>query len=102
MKEIKELRANFGGGDGRAINRHSVRYYEWEGVGHFAIDRILDTDPKCFEILELLHDPREPVTQPYVPPTLKIDGKRYFGDGLSWRKAESVAKAAIIKVCEEQ
>lgn len=102
MIELKELRDRFGN-DGRAINRHSVRYYQWsdpkQHSGFFMIDRTLDGVPPFYELLDLDHDPRTD-HKPYIPRTIKIDGQRYFGDGLSWRDAEIIARKEIERLCE--
>ncbi len=69
-KEIRELRANFGG-DKHAINRHSVRFYEWEGVGFFQLDRNMSCCPPCFELTDLYGDPRDSSPKCYIPPVFR-------------------------------
>ena len=33
----------------------------------------------------------------YQPEVIEVDGQRYWGDGLSWAKAEVIAKRAIVE-----
>ncbi len=100
LAEMKALRESYGG-DKNAINRHSVRYYEWPDVGFFAIDRTLNGNPKFFELTELYHDPRKQSEKFYIPRTIPIGRNRYFGDGLNWPQAEQLASEAIQKIIDE-
>jgi len=52
------------------------------------LDRTLDAVPPIFE-LTLVPE------KPGLHETIKVEGKQYWGDGLSWQKAEKLAKEAI-------
>jgi hypothetical protein len=92
--EVKELRARYGGRDGRAINKHSRKIFHWPNVGWFELDRNLSGCPPFFELLELRRDPREN-HETYFPPKVNVGGKEYWGGGLSWFEAEKLAMEAI-------
>lgn len=96
--ELKELRERFGGGDGQAINRHSQRYYRWEAVGFFCLDRNLSCSAPYFTLMELQADPRIPVERGYIPQVIRFDGREEFGDGLSWPAAEEAAQRRIREI----
>lgn len=99
LTEFKDLRERYGN-DKRAINRHSTRYYQHSNGGFVMIDRILDISPPCFELLDLLHDPRKPSETCYIPTTIKIGDNRFFGDGMSWNQAEQLADKRLEEFCE--
>lgn len=78
MKEIKGERDVFGGGDGRAINKHSVRRYEHEGV-QYELDRNNSGCPPFFTLNQI-------PDKPGLCKEIKCD----FKPGCSWKQAISV------------
>ena len=86
--EHPELRDRFGGGDGKAINKHSTRIYQY-GPNRYMLDRNLSIDPPLYT----LYKPDR--TERILTPIVKVDGEELWGDGLSWKKAEAKAKAAV-------
>ena len=88
MKEIN--REYYGGGDGKAINRHSVRTYIIHNERIY-LDRNLSTNPNCFSIWYFPGGRYGLAT--YIP----VDNKQFFGDGLPWSKIIPIAEKAINK-----
>lgn len=86
-RELPELRDRYGGGDGRAIGRHSERVYQY-GPTRYILSRELDADPKCYN----LHYFKPGKT---FATTIPVGGSDYWGDGLSWPKAEALAYEAV-------
>lgn len=88
LKEVEHEREIFGGGDGKAINRHSVRVYKTDDGHTVVLDRTLDAVPPCFEIYG-------PYLKGFIgiTPSTPVDGNRYFGDGWNWPQA-------VRKMCE--
>lgn len=80
----------YGGGDGRAIDRHSSKVYEDEQSNKFILDRDLSIVPPCFEAIG-------PIPKGFqgICPIIKINGERYFGDGITWQQAEKIFFEAI-------
>lgn len=76
-------RQNYGGWDGRAINRHNERTYR-AGGKVFALDKNLDCWPPSFELIE-------------IPPTtglckvIACD----IQDGSTWQEAEKIAFSVL-------
>lgn len=81
--------------DRLSINRHSIRHYQDAVTGErFIIDRTTDVSPRFFELLT----PTTATDFRYgIPPTIKVSGERYFGDGKSWKSAVGIAEQAIEK-----
>ena len=69
------------GGDRRAINRHSVRYYLVESGLILAMDRTTDGMPMFFSTT------LRKVDFVGVVPSLRIEGQQCWGSGYSWIKA---------------
>jgi len=90
--ELKNKRETYGG-DERAINRHSVRVYrskrpvDKEPI-EFYLNRTLDGCPPFYCLYFY-----KPVSA--RPTMLKIEDKEYWGSGLSWERAEKLAKNRI-------
>jgi len=85
MKPLCEIsREVYGGGDGRAINRHSVRTYTDESGNLFQLSRTLSGRPPFFEA----YGPFRPDHKRLLP-RLLVNGKEYWGDGIGWKKAET-------------
>lgn len=94
LKEI--YRENFGN-DQRAINRHSVRRYEAEDGTLYQLDRTLGVGTPFFALCG-------PFTSDFqgVLPTIKVDGKDYWGDGYSWKQAEAVMCDVLNAILERK
>jgi hypothetical protein len=86
--ELRELRDRFGS-DKRAINRHSVRYYQY-GPYRYMLDRTLDVKPPYF----ILYQQGTSVFTPIV----KVNGKGAWGDDWSWARAEEAAYQAVRRI----
>lgn len=81
----------------KSINNHSVRVFvgEYEGLDGVAVrdtvktylDRITDISPRCFEAYNFFG---EGCSQ-----SIKINGQRFFGSGLSWKKAIALLEAYL-------
>lgn len=82
MKGLIEIKREVYGHDGRAINRHSERWYEDEADNRYILSRTLDGVPPFFEAYG-------PFRPDYVGmlPHLRVLGLEYWGDGWSWRRA---------------
>ena len=94
MCEIMELlnsRERYGG-DKSAINRHSIRVYMYNGKT-YVLDRTTDCNPRFYELYER--------TDGIFSKTIKIFGKRYWGDGISWKHAIKIARYTILKMDEQ-
>lgn len=107
MFEIKQIDSQvFGGGDGLAINRHSVRTYSVDILDehnysqdvdgnkkpiHYEIilDKTLDADPPYYELYFFLRVPS------VCPEYICVEGIEAWGDGWSWARAKEAAFAAI-------
>ncbi len=93
-REMKKLtfqyEERYGGGDGRAIDRHVTRVYKDENGFRYHLDRDLSIIPPCFEALGPIPAGFEGIT-----PIIKINGERYFGDGISWKKATKIFMEAV-------
>ena len=93
--ELRDRRETYGH-DSRAINRHSLRVYRVIGVNppatiassEFHLNRTLDGVPPFYELYFY-----KPMSA--MPTYLNVKGQRYWGDGLSWAKAEQHAFKAI-------
>lgn len=82
MKVLTEIgRETYGHGE-RAINRHSARTFADERGARFILSKTLDGCPPFFEA----YGPFEEGHQGALP-RLKVQGKEYWGDGWSWRRA---------------
>lgn len=95
MNEIVELvekRERFGGGsayrDSRAINRHSVRVFEYKGR-KYTLDRTLDSVPPFYTLT------RQPESGFGIGVTVKVNGRDSWGEGWSWSRAVANALHAI-------
>jgi hypothetical protein len=96
MKTLKFLYTErYGGGHGcvngdKAIDKHVSRVYEDEQGNTFILDRDLSFIPPCFEALG-------PIPKEFkgIAPLIKINGDRYFADGLSWKKAIKIFLNAV-------
>lgn len=91
MTEIN--RGYYGGGDGKAINRHSFRDYKLDGLNHvtFTLDKNLDAYPPYYEI-QVSFDNTNGILN-----TIQHE----IPAGLSWRKAELLAAATINAYAKE-
>jgi hypothetical protein len=87
MNEIKELRQYTRMPN--SINNHSKRCYEYGGA-FYLIDRETDTSPKSYRIYAIYGDPR-----------VREQGldliSDYWGNNISWKKAEIQAVSIIDK-----
>lgn len=91
MKNLKFMyEEKYGGGDGRVIDRHVTRVYEDENGVEYHLDRDNSIIPPCFEALGPIPKGFQGIT-----PIIKIDGERYFGDGISWKKATEIFLGAV-------
>lgn len=77
-----EIKRETYGHDGRAINRHSERWYEDELGNRYILSRTLDGVPPFFEAYGPFHPDHEGML-----PQLKVRGQEYWGDGWSWARA---------------
>ena len=85
--EVREEREIYGN-DTRAINRHSVRCYRVPGnTVKIFLDKTLDASPPCYELYTF--------DMGVVIANIPVNGKRFFGDGLTWGQAIKVAGEAI-------
>ena len=75
------------GGDGKAINRHSVRYYAHDGK-LYHLDRETDVDPRGFILSEVPCDSEGYIKQETFGHTVQVNGEVNWGPNLSWNKAE--------------
>ena len=100
MKNIKQVESDrFGGGDGKAINRHSRRTYELldsQGMPtgqNMFLDKILDADPPCFAAYGPVSKDFKGVIQP-----LHITG---LGKAKSWQTAEKLLDETAARLEKE-
>ena len=91
MRELAEKRETFGGSDGRALNKHSVRIYEHEGR-LFTLDRTLDACPPFFTLT------RQPASGEGLSETIRVNGEDHWGDGYSWPRAVGLAVEAVLEL----
>lgn len=84
---MKEIERDYYGNDEHAINKHSTRTYEHEGK-KYVLNRNLSGVPPFYS-LNLI--PKKDG----IMPTIKVNGKEYWGDGWSWSKAVAAAKEVI-------
>ena len=90
---LKELyRERYGGGDGKAINRHSERRYQDDQGNLYILSCCNDVFPRIFEA----YGPFEE-TFIGVPPRLLVKGKEFWGHGISWKKAVPIFLDAVRK-----
>lgn len=80
------------GGDDTAINKHSVKTYQDEAGNLYQLNRTLDGVPPFFEA----YGPYKKGFQGILP-RLKVAGQDYWGNGISWNKAEKLFHAALRK-----
>lgn len=73
--------------DATSINRHSIRTFEFDGQ-EFIMDRTTDGNPPFYQLMQL-----DPGTA--MPRTIQVDGKDYWGDGLSWPQATRKLKETL-------
>lgn len=86
--EDVDQRSVFGGsGSGVAINRHSVRYYTFQGQV-FLLDKTLDGIPPFFSLYQF-NSPRQALGK-----IIQVNGREYW-DAKSWKQAETLAFQAI-------
>ena len=91
MKPLREIsREVYGGGDGRAINRHCVRTYTDENGNLFQLGQNLSGCPPFFEA----HGPFRAGHEGRLP-RLRVNGKEYWGDGIGWKRAEAAFFKAV-------
>lgn len=87
---IEEIGRDYYGGHNdkkrRAINVHSEREYSCNGR-KFILKRNLSMQHPDFELLES--------TGQGILPVIEVNGARFFGDGLSWKKAVPIAFQTI-------
>jgi hypothetical protein len=89
MSKLVEIERHvYGGGDGKAINRHSERVYRMSDGRIVKLSRNLSFVKPEFEIIG-------PIQQDYVGvcPNTEVDGSRHFGKNWPWSKA-------VDKMCE--
>jgi len=92
IKELKNKRETYGN-DSRSINKHSIRVYRSNRPGNpepieFYLNKTLDGCPPFYCLYFY-----KPVSS--LPTMLKIEDKEYWGSGLSWERAEKLAKNRI-------
>lgn len=98
ITELQDRRETYGH-DERAINRHSVRVYQASGPKRprttgpvesleFHLNRTLDGCPPFYTLY--FYKPASA-----LPTYLNLNGEPYWGNGLSWPKAEQHAFKAI-------
>ena len=91
MTPLREVsREVYGGGDGKAINRHSVRTYADEHGNLFTLGQTLSGCPPFFEAYGPFRADHEGRL-----PRLRVDGKEYWGDGIGWERAEGAFFNAV-------
>jgi hypothetical protein len=99
MKEIEGSRQIYGGGggDGKAINRHSTREYISDSGRKYLLDRTLDASPPFFTLYEIGEDVGVFGTL-LIPRTYQTDAfppERHWGDGYTWKTAVAVSRSVI-------
>jgi hypothetical protein len=87
MLEIKNCREYVR----KSINRHSCRVYK-NGDSFYMLDRTTDASPPFFTFYALSGDPQITTSQ---PKEIKVNGKSYWGDGISWKKAEAIIEPIV-------
>ena len=89
MTELREEREYLRGcpRDRRSINRHSQRTYEHNGI-RYVLDRTTDALHPFFTLHRY-------TSQLWGGKMVEVEGKRYWGDGLSWAKAVRLAERAV-------
>ena len=90
MKVLKEIKRETYGHDGRAINKHSERWYEDSKGQIYVLSRTLDGCPPFFEA----YGPFKENHQGLLP-RLLVKGKEYWGDGWMWKQAIQILCAEI-------
>ena len=83
MKEIDRYRID----PPNSINRHSCRLYEFSGR-RIVLDRTCDASPRFFSSFQEIVGFKSG-GQPIFPPRILVGGKEYWGDGFSWKRAET-------------
>ena len=88
--ELVETRRETYGHDGRAINRHSERWYR-DGDGNlYVLSRTLDGCPPFFEAYGPFTEKHEGLL-----PRLTVDGQQYWGDDWSWARATAAFRREL-------
>ena len=88
---LEETDRSVDGHDKTAINRHSERSYKHTVTKqNFKLSRNLDGCPPFFEAFGPFDDDFVGIT-----PKLLVQGKQYWGDGLSWNKAFKMFEEAV-------
>ena len=90
MKELKEERRETRLPD--TINHHIQRVYEHEG-SFYMLDKTLDGAPPFYTFYGLHFDPRKDCG---MPTRIEVEGKEYWGDGLTWKEAEAKIETIIL------
>lgn len=80
-----EYQESYGGGDGRAINRHTTKSYQGSDGIDYRLDKNLSGCPPFYEITKV-----DPSKGDHILPVIPVNGKNLWGDGLSWDNAEKI------------
>jgi hypothetical protein len=87
---LKEIERDYFGHDETAINKHSTRTYEDDEGNRYMLDRTTDGIPPFFSA----YGPYKSDFKGLLP-RLLINGKEYWGNGMSWKKAEIKLREAL-------
>jgi len=79
---------------GEAINHHHRKFYE-EAGSFYLLDKTMDGAPPFYSFHALDFDPR--IGGGFIGPHIQVQGKDYWGDGLSWGEAEELIRPIIEK-----
>ena len=95
---IKLLYDDVYGNDKRAINRHHDKKYKDDKTGFiFILSRTTDAKPMFFEAYGPMKEDFDGAC-----PRLKINGKEYWGDGISWKKAYILFEKEVYERLEQK
>ncbi len=92
MREVTELRQE--SSKHESINHHHKRFYEHKG-SYYLLDKTMDGVPPFYSLYALAHDPQSDKIS--FPAIIRVDNIEYWGDGISWKEAESKIEAIILK-----
>ena len=82
MKQLREIKREVYGRDGRSINKHEDRTFEDEALNRYILCRTLDGVPPFFEAYGPFVADHEGLL-----PRLRIHGREYWGNGWTWSRA---------------
>jgi hypothetical protein len=93
-------RERYGGGDGKAINKHSDRTYRDQHGNKYLISRNLSTSPQSFAAYGPIKELYPGAFQLLHP--IWVNGKEEWGDDLSWDGAVQIlCKAMNAEIVKE-